>query len=389
MRIAQVAPLTESIPPQSYGGTERIVSYLEDALVRSGHEITVFASGDSQVKGKLIPCRDMAARLDTGKINCEMADSIRMLEKVRSMADDFDIIHLHMDLLPMPVFADMPEKTVMTLHGRLDLKGLRQFYKIYCRFPLVSISNYQRLPLAGINFARTIYHGIPEKYYEFSPEGNQEYLAFLGRFSPEKGAERAIGIAEKTGMDIRIAAKICTQSASNETYYLKMIKPLLDFPFVEYIGEIAEHEKSDFLGKAHALLMPISWPEPFGLVMIEAMACGTPVIAFRCGSVPEIIEDGVTGFIVDDVEEAVEAVKKIPSLDRSRIRKCFEKKYTDKIMAQNYEKLYQELIGARKARQAAIRPYQSSRAKEEVATVASSSLWHGGQGGGSYPRASG
>ncbi|NCC22399.1 MAG: glycosyltransferase family 4 protein [Alphaproteobacteria bacterium] len=344
MRIAQVAPLSESIPPRLYGGTERIVSYLGDRLVEKGHEVTVFASGDSKVAGRLIPCRDKARRLDRDPLHCDIADDMVMLELVHDMADEFDIIHFHTDLLHMQVFGDMPEKTVTTLHGRLDLKGLKSFFRTFDLFPLVSISDAQREPVPTANFVWTIYHGVPRRTYKFRSEGEQDYVAFLGRFSPEKGAEKAIEIARQAGYPIRLAAKICNQSEANKVYYRNVVEPLLELDFVDYAGEIGEHEKSDFLGHAKALLMPINWPECFGLVMIEAMACGTPVIAFRYGSVPEVVEHGVTGFIVDSIEEAVEAMRYVDALDRATIRQRFEERFSVEAMVQNYVQLYRELL---------------------------------------------
>ncbi len=353
MRIAQVAPLAESIPPKLYGGTERVVSNLESGLVDLGHEVTVFATHDSRVKGQLIPCRNRPLRMEEnvpGDVATSMyvADTIRMLETVHDMADEFDIIHFHTDMLHMPVFADIPEKTVTTPHWRLDIPGFPRFYNRYKNFPLISITNAQRKPLPKANFRKTIYHGISPATYRFTPEGNQDYLAFLGRFSPEKGADRAINIALKAGVPLKLAAKICTQIEQNRIYYEQAVKPLLGVNGAEYIGEIGEHEKSSFLGGAMALLMPINWPEPFGLVMIEAMACGTPVIATRYGSVPEVVEHGVTGFIVDSEEDAVKAIGEIHKLDRARIRARFMERFSVEAMIASHEMLYRELVAAAK-----------------------------------------
>ncbi len=379
MRIAQVAPLAESIPPKLYGGTERIVSYLERELVKMGHDVTVFASGDSEVSGKLVPCRDKSIRMDDHPLKCELADNLRMQEKVLGLSDDFDIIHFHSELLQMSVFGRIPEKTVTTLHGRLDLKGLPEFYRAFSKFPLVSISDFQRRPAPQANYVRTIYHGIPESTYQFAPEGAQSYLAFLGRFSPEKGADKAIAIAREAGRPLKIAAKICTDLDINRDYYKNVISPRLNDSFIDYIGEIGEHEKSDFLGGAHALLMPIIWPEPFGLVMIEAMACGTPVIAFRQGSVPEVVEHGVTGFIVDSTQEAIEAVKKIHGLDREKIRKRFEQRFSVKRMAKNYESLYRELIAEARPKKVAAHTYHV-KSPSAISSTISKRTGKGGDG---------
>ncbi len=339
MRIAQVAPLQESVPPKAYGGTERIVDYLSTELIRLGHDVTVFASGDSRPQARLVSCCERGIRLETELVN-DTAEHLAMMQMVADMEDDYDIIHFHTEALQMPFFTHCPEKTVTTLHGRLDMKGLRKFYRRFSEFPLVSISHTQRRPLPAANWAGNIYHGIPADMYQYTPPGRQSYLAFLGRFSPEKGAHHAIDIAHESDMPIRIAAKICAQFHANEIYYANVISPRLRESHVEYVGEITDDEKSAFLGEAAALLMPIEWPEPFGIAMIEAMACGTPVIAFRHGSVPEVVEHGVTGFIVDTPSEAAKAVKKAAQLDRAAIRRRFEERFASSVMAWHYNNLY-------------------------------------------------
>ncbi len=343
MKIAQIAPLYESVPPSGYGGTERVVSWLCESLTDLGHDVTLFASGGSRSKAKVITFRDQPLRTDPA-ICCDPADHIMMLNTVRKMADDFDVIHFHTDLFQMPFFEDYAHKTVTTLHGRLDLKSLPEFYDQFNTFPLVSISEHQRRAAPMANYIGTVYHGLPLDTYKPNLNNDQEYVAFLGRFSPEKGAEKAIAIAGEVGWPIKLAAKICRQSPANEVYYNTLIEPQLGKPGIEYIGEIGDKKKNEFLGNAKAVLFPINWPEPFGLVMIEALACGTPVIAFDCGSVPEILEDGVTGFIVKTQEAAVEALKRIDTLDRRVIRDRFEKRFSSKVMALSYCNLYETLM---------------------------------------------
>ena len=343
MKIAQVAPLFESVPPRAYGGTERVAAFLADEFVDMGHDVTLFATGDSETKAKLFAVRDTGIRLDTGLIS-DVADHMSMLARLRDMEDQFDIIHFHTDMLQMPYFDDCADKTVTTQHGRLDLKGLKQFYQLHRKFPLVSISYNQRRPLLDANWARNVYHGLPADLHSFTPGQGQNDLIFLGRFSEEKGAHTAIDIARRTGHAIRLAAKICHAIPANEIYYEKIIAPRLRLPGVEYCGEIGERQKTGFIGDAKALMMMSDWPEPFGLVMIEAMACGTPVIALRRGSVPEIIEDGVTGFVVETAAEAEIAVGRLGELDRGRIRKRFEERFTSRIMATNYLDLYTDLL---------------------------------------------
>jgi len=341
MRIAQIAPLYESVPPKLYGGTERVVAHLSDELVRHGHEVVLFASGDSKTLAEFVPCRDVALRLDQ-RLSWDLPAHLAMLAMVREQADDFDILHFHLDCLHFPLFDDCADRTLTTLHGRQDIKDLRNLYRYYPYFPLVSVSDGQRKPLPHLRWIRTIHHGYPKGQYAFSPEPTGGYLAFLGRIAPEKGVDRAIAIAERAGLPLRIAAKI---DFADRGYFDNHIGPALkNAAHADYIGEIGEAEKAAFLGGALALLFPIDWPEPFGLVMIEAMACGTPVIAFNRGSVREVIEDGVTGFIVETIEEAAAAVERVPSLDRARIRAAFERRFTAEVMAMGYEAAYQTVL---------------------------------------------
>jgi glycosyltransferase involved in cell wall biosynthesis len=342
MRIAQIAPLYESVPPTLYGGTERVVAHLSNELVRRGHEVVLFASGDSKTDAELVPCRDKALRLDRD-LSWDLAAHCAMLTEVRARASEFDILHFHLDCHHLPLFADMSERTVTTMHGRLDIKDLRRLFLLYQDFPLVSVSNSQRKPLPFLRWIRTVHHGYPKSHYRFSPEAKGDYLAFLGRVAPEKGVDRAIAIAKSAGLPLRIAAKI---DFNDSSYFSSAIAPLLRTATdVEYLGEISESEKSEFLGAARALLFPINWPEPFGLVMIEAMACGTPVIAFNRGSVPEVIDHGVTGFIVETIEEAAEACIKAGALDRARIRSVFDQRFTAEAMAAGYKAAYDTVLG--------------------------------------------
>ncbi|MBW2121975.1 MAG: glycosyltransferase family 4 protein [Deltaproteobacteria bacterium] len=339
MRIAQVAPLYESVPPKCYGGTERVVSYLTEELVRQGHDVTLFASGDSVTRARLVAPCTRALRLDEKAID-PLAHHILMLELVWKEAADFDVVHCHVDYLHFPIFRRLEVPNVTTLHGRLDIPDLAGLYKEFRDIPLVSISDAQRKPLWWANWKGTVYHGLPEDLYPFY-RAPGSYLAFLGRISPEKRVDRAIEIARRLGMPIKIAAKV---DKVDREYFERVVEPLLAYPFVEYVGEIGESEKREFLGKAYALLFPIDWPEPFGLVMIEAMACGTPVIAYRRGSVPEVMTDGVTGFVVDTLDDAVRAVEQVGSLDRSKIREVFETRFSARRMAGDYVKVYQRLI---------------------------------------------
>jgi glycosyltransferase involved in cell wall biosynthesis len=364
MRIAQVAPLYESVPPKLYGGTERVVSYLTEELVRQGHDVTLFASGDSVTAARLVPQCAEALRLNSRCVD-QLAHHVLMLEQVMQRAEDFDIIHYHVDYLHFPLSRRQRVPHVTTLHGRLDIPDLVPLYREFGEVPVVSISDAQRRPLPWLNWQATVYHGLPVDLYRPTLRPG-DYLAFLGRISPEKGVDRAIEIARRTGIKLRIAAKV---DRADRDYFREVIRPLLDQPFVEFIGEIGEREKEEFLGKALALLMPLDWPEPFGLVMIEAMACGTPVIAFRRGSVPEVVSDGVTGYIVDNVEEAVIAVRYVSQLDRQRCRRVFESRFTAERMALDYLRVYERV-----REQAVVRP--ASKAK--VASLARRTFDHSG-----------
>ncbi|NUS39071.1 MAG: glycosyltransferase family 4 protein [Lysobacter sp.] len=342
MRIAQIAPLCEAVPPRLYGGTERIVAYLADALVAVGHDVTLFAAADARTHATLVPGRDQAIRLDPEPLKSEVAAHLSMLHEVRRRRHEFDVLHFHIDLMHFPLFEDCPERTLTTLHGRLDLKDLPDTYRRWPHFPLVSISDHQRRPLRFANWAGTVYHGLPDTLLPFAPQPQGGYLAFLGRISPEKRPDRAIAIARSAGLPLKIAAKI---DQADRAYFHDEIKPLLVDPNVEFIGEIGDREKSAFLGNATALLFPIDWPEPFGLVMIEAMACGTPVIAWNCGSVPEVVDDGVTGRVVTSEEEAIAAVGEVAGYDRRRIREVFERRFSAGAMAAGYEALYLRVQG--------------------------------------------
>jgi glycosyltransferase involved in cell wall biosynthesis len=339
MRIAQIAPLIESVPPKLYGGTERIVAYLTDALVNQGHEVTLFASGDSLTRAELVPCSERALRLDP-TMRDPLPHYMVMLDQVRRRAGECDVLHFHIDYLHFPLFRDLAGRTLTTQHGRLDLPDLSVAYRVFSEFPLVSISDHQRQPCPDWHWLRTVHHGLPRDLHPFSPGARDGYLAFLGRICPEKRPDRAIEIARRAGVELKLAAKV---DRVDQAYFEQVVRPLLQEPGVEYIGEIGERDKAAFLGGARALLFPIAWPEPFGLVMIEAMACGTPVIAFPCGSVPEVIDDGVSGFIVGDVAGAVRAVEDLDRLDRGRIRACFERRFTAERMASDYAAVYSSL----------------------------------------------
>jgi len=342
MRIAQIAPLNERVPPKLYGGTERIVSYLTEELVRQGHDVTLFASGDSQTSAKLVRCCDIALRLDPS-VSEPLFYHVIMLEEVRQRIDQFDVLHFHIDILHAPLVRDIAVRSLTTLHGRLDLPDLAPFYSAFPELPLVSISNNQRMSLRHANWVDTVHHGLPRDLLPFRAYAAGGYLAFLGRIAPEKGPELAIEIAARTGMPLKIAAKV---DRADQAYWEEKIRPMVRaHSNVEFIGEIGEHDKAEFLGDAAALLFPIDWPEPFGLVMIEAMACGTPVIAFRRGSVPEVVEDGISGFIVDTVEEAEAAVRQLTNLDRAKVRSEFERRFTVERMARAYVGVYRALAG--------------------------------------------
>lgn len=341
MRIAQIAPLYEAVPPKLYGGTERIVAYLTDALVDLGHTVTLFASGDAITKANLVAVREQAIRLDPAPIKSDVAAHLIMLDEVRRRAAQFDVFHFHVDLIQFPMFRAFAARTVTTLHGRLDVNGLAEAYARWPQYPLVSISDHQRTPIPAANWAATIHHGLPSMQLRPRSRVDGGYLAFLGRISPEKRPDRAIAIAKATGVPLKIAAKV---DGADRAYFHDVIEPLLDDPLVEFIGEINEEQKCPFLAEARALLFPIDWPEPFGLVMIEAMSCGTPVIAWRCGSVPEVVSDGLTGFIVDGQEAAISAVNRVGMLDRAAIRREFETRFSVETMAANYVKVYTQLL---------------------------------------------
>ncbi len=337
MRIAQVAPLVESVPPQLYGGTERVVSFLTEALVAAGHEVTLFASGDSKTSARLVPVVPRALRLDPDEADPLMAHVLEN-EEVFEAAGEFDVVHFHVDYLHYPLARRVPITMLTTLHGRLDLPGLRRFYGMFPEMPVVSISDSQRTPLPGANWIGTVYNGEPDDLLHFHPRAG-DYLAFLGRISPEKQPDQAIAIAKQAGLPLRIAAKV---DPVDQEYFDQKIKPLLDHPLIDWVGEVGDEDKEAFLGNAAALLFPIGWPEPFGLVMIEALACGTPTIAYRRGSVPEILVDGETGFICEGIEDAVQAVGRIPEISRERCRQEFDARFTARRMAEEYVTLYEQ-----------------------------------------------
>jgi glycosyltransferase involved in cell wall biosynthesis len=344
LKIAQVAPLYESVPPRAYGGTERVVSYLTEELVQAGHDVTLFASGDSVTQADLVPICPRALRLDPGCVD-PLPHHLAMLEQVGRRAAEFDFIHYHCDYLHFPQSQRCPTPHLTTLHGRLDIPDLQPLYRLFPNQPLVSISDAQRRPLAWANWLGTVHHGLPHGLHTFRPAAGQ-YLAFLGRISPEKRVDRALDIARRAGLPLKIAAKV---DPADRQYYEEQIRPLLREaePWAEFIGEVGGTAKDEFLGNASALLFPIDWPEPFGLVMIEALACGTPVIAWRCGSVPEVLEDGVTGFIVDSVDSvdaAVRAVGRVGELSRRRCRQTFERRFSAPRMAADYLAIYQRLL---------------------------------------------
>ena len=340
MRIAQVAPLFESVPPRLYGGTERVVSYLTEELVAMGHQVTLFASGDSKTAARLIPICPNSLRLS--RSSDQLPHHYLMLEEVVAHAKEFDIIHFHIDYVHFPLsrLAGLPHVT--TLHGRLDLPDLVPLYQKFRDMPVASISYAQRKPLHWVNWVGNVYHGLPPSGLSVG-SGSGKYLAFIGRICPEKRIDRAIHIAEQAGMPLKIAAKV---DPKDRDYYHRKIKPLLASSDIEFLGEIQEDEKSQFLGEAYAHLFPIDWPEPFGLSMIEAMACGTPTIAFRCGSVAEIITHGLTGFIVDHIAQTAAAIAKVSSLSRAACRQEFETRFSSSRMARDYVKLYESVLSA-------------------------------------------
>jgi glycosyltransferase involved in cell wall biosynthesis len=344
MRIAQIAPLVESVPPTLYGGTERVVSWLTEELAGLGHEVTLFAAGNSVTRARLEPVVPCSLRL--AGIHDSTAYNILMLDQVAARQEDFDVLHFHIDFFHYPLFRRLAHKTLTTLHGRQDLPELPDIYRAFSHMPLVSISNHQRKPVPPVNWRGTVYHGLPEDLLkEGSGEGG--YLAFLGRICADKGILPAIEIARRAGLTLKVAAKV---DPADQAYFEREVRPILDHsPHVEFIGEIGDAQKPEFLGNAKALLFPISWPEPFGLVMIESMACGTPVIAFNYGSVPEIMEDGLTGFVVDDIDGAVAATARLDQLFRPSIRSRFEERFSSRAMAQEYVRIYQELANTDEA----------------------------------------
>jgi glycosyltransferase involved in cell wall biosynthesis len=351
MNIAQIAPLAESVPPKLYGGTERVVSYLTEELVRLGHDVTLFATADSETRAELVACAPRALRL--APMAEAMAHYTVMLEAVHARATEFDVLHFHVDHLHLPLFRPLARKTVTTMHGRLDLPALAALYRQFTDMPLVSISDSQRAPLRFANWAATVYHGLAREICPFNPAFHASprngYFAFLGRVSPEKGLGRAIEIVRRAGSRLRIAAKI---DPADHEHFETVIKPQLGSRGIEFVGELNEAQKPAFLGNAIALLFPIDWPEPFGLAMIEAMSCGTPVIAWANGAVPEIVEDGVTGCIVDSIEAAVAALEKAARLDRALVRRRFEERFSAQRMARDYLSVYRTL-GRRRAMAAA------------------------------------
>jgi glycosyltransferase involved in cell wall biosynthesis len=341
MRIAQVAPLIESVPPKHYGGTERIVAYLTEELVRLGHKVTLFASGDSVTNAELVPVCRRSFRQNK-RATDYLSREVLLMDHVMERAGEFDVVHFHTGCLHYLISRHLPVPHVTTLHGRLDTTELLRLYERFRDMPMISISNSQRTPWPRANWQATIYHGLPKDLFRFHPNpGN--YLAFLGRASPEKRVDRAIEIAKKVEMPLKIAAKV---DRADRRYFKQEIEPLLNDPLIEWLGEISDKDKDEFLGNAYALLFPIDWPEPFGLVMIESMACGTPVIAYECGSVPEVMEDGVTGFIVRDLDGAVKGVNQIRELSRSRCREVFEQRFAAERMANDYVDVYERLTNS-------------------------------------------
>ncbi|MGH7561361.1 MAG: glycosyltransferase family 4 protein [Gemmatimonadales bacterium] len=344
MRIAQVSPLYESVPPRLYGGTERVVSYLTEELVAQGHDVTLFASGDSRTAARLVPVCPESLRLCEGCVD-QLAHHVTMLGRVARMAGEFDLIHYHIDYLHFPLSRRLATPQLTTLHGRLDLPDLAPLYREFPEMPVVSISDAQRLPLPGANWLGTVPHGLPLDLLPFHPAGGR-YLAFLGRISPEKQVDQAIAIARQARVPLRIAAKV---DRVDREYFEERVRPLLDDPLVDFLGEIGDDGKAEFLGNALALVFPIDWPEPFGLVMIEALACGTPVIAYRRGSAPEVLVDGVTGFIVDGLDAAVAAVGRVRELSRRRCRETFERRFSASVMARGYLGIYRRRLGGRRS----------------------------------------
>jgi glycosyltransferase involved in cell wall biosynthesis len=344
MRIAQIAPLHEAVPPKLYGGTERVISYLTDTLVDLGHDVTLFASGDSQTRARLQPAWPRALRLDPA-IRDPLAPHILLLETVRRRAHEFDVLHFHLDYMPFPLFSQLDTPFVTTLHGRLDLPELQPIFDTFTHANVISISDDQRGPLPQANWLKTVYHGLPDGLLTPQPGKKPEYLAFLGRISPQKRPDLAIEIAARSGLPLKIAAKV---DKADQAYFKSAVEPLLSQAHIAFIGEINEARKAEFLSGAKALLFPIDWNEPFGLVMIESMACGTPVIAFNRGAVPEVIDHGVTGFICEDVQGAVGALQRLDELSRTRVRAQFECRFSAKTMARNYVDAYTSMLQAAK-----------------------------------------
>jgi glycosyltransferase involved in cell wall biosynthesis len=342
MRIAQVAPLVESVPPKHYGGTERIISYLTEQLVRFGHKVTLFASGDSVTSAELVPICRRSFRQNK-RATDYLSREVLLVDHVMERAGEFDLIHFHTGCLHYLICRNLPVPHVTTLHGRLDTPELLRLYERFRATPMISISNSQRAPCPFANWQATIYHGLPQDLFRFHPERG-DYLAFLGRISPEKRVDRAIEIAKQAGMPLKIAAKV---DRADRRYFKREIEPLLNVSGVQWLGEISDKDKEAFLGNAYALLFPIDWPEPFGLVMIEAMACGTPVIAYEGGSVSEVMENGVTGFVVNEIAQAVKAVRRVGDLSRARCREGFEKRFTASRMARDYVNAYMRLADTR------------------------------------------
>jgi glycosyltransferase involved in cell wall biosynthesis len=350
LKIAQVAPLMESVPPKLYGGTERVVSYLTEELVRLGHDVTLFASGDSVTRARLHASVPRALRLDE-RVRDPLPHIVLQLEQVRERAREFDILHFHSDLMHFPLVRALRlGNTVTTMHGRIDLGDYRPLFETFCDAPLVSISQRQRDPLPHCDWIGTVHHGLPDSLCRFTAKPRGDYIAFLGRVSPEKRADRAIEICARAGMKLRIAAKV--DSADRE-YFEDTIAPLLDQPHVEFVGEIGDSDNADFLGNSRALVFPIDWPEPFGLVMIEAMACGTPCVAWRAGSVPEVLEEGKSGFIVESIDQAVAALETAMSLDRHAVRACFEERFSAARMTRDYVDVYRRVLARGSGRVAA------------------------------------
>lgn len=346
MRIAQVAPLFESVPPRQYGGTERVVAYLTEALLDQGHDVTLFASGDSVTRARLVPMDRRALRQDPARPDWMMRH-VMMVDRVFEQAAAFDVIHFHIDFLHYPLSRRCPTPSVTTMHGRLDLDDLRPLHRQFAAHPLVAISETQRRALPNARWLATIYHGLPRDLYQFHPQA-QDYFAFVGRVSPEKRLDLAIEIAIACGSRLRIAAKV---DPADRAYFERVIAPRLAHPLVEFLGELGYAAKNELLGHAKALLFPIDWPEPFGLVMLEAFACGTPVVAYRRGSVPEVMSDGETGWVVDDLPQAIEAARRIDRLDRRRCRQVFEERFTAERMAHRYVEVYRSLAAARALRE--------------------------------------